>query len=110
MSKFSKRRVRYLRGRIRVLRDRGLSWREIALRLHISERSVYRLKAAGKGVTVDMPMLFPQGTARPSKATKEFAVRCVGFGLPLSIVGWLVGVQGNTVARWRVSEKKSETD
>ena len=112
MSKFRPRRVRYVRGRIKALRERGLSYREIALKLRISERSAYRIKkdSGSNAGDSDSMVFFPTGSARPSKATKVFAVRCVGFGLPLSIVGWLVGVKPQTIARWRVSPKKVETD
>ena len=54
-----------------------------------------------------MPVFFPKGKARPSQATREFAVQCAVFGLPPPLVGWLFGVTPSTLARWRVSPKKS---
>ena len=52
-----------------------------------------------------MPVFFPQGSARPTPATRDFAVCCVGFGLSQNLVGWLFGVRGETAARWWVRRR-----
>ena len=70
--KFSKRRKRYLKSRIPILRDRGLSNSEIAVKLGISERLVYRLQSTELSSSVTF---FPRGNARHSKATRALAVR-----------------------------------
>ena len=102
--KFSKRRKRYLKSRIPILRDRGLSNSEIAVKLGISERLVYRLQSTELSSSVTF---FPRGNARHSKATRALAVRGRGLGLTQELGAWLFRVHPSTVARW---EKSIQTD
>ena len=102
--KFSKRRKRYLKSRIPILRNRGLSNSEIAVKLDISERSVYRLQPTESPSSVTF---FPLGNARHPKATRDLAVRLRGFGLIQGTVAWLFRVSPRTVSRW---EKCIQTD
>lgn len=99
--KFSKRRKKYLRKRISALRNRGLSNKQIAVKLGISESSLYRL--AGKTSVSDdgEAQFFPEGSAPASPVTKAIAVKLLGFGLGLREVGWLFGRSPSTVGRWK---------
>ena len=102
--KFSKKRKRYLKSRIPILRNRGLSNSEIAVKLDISERSVYRLQPTESPSSVTF---FPLGNARHPKATRALAIRGRGLGLTQELVAWLFRVHPSTVARW---EKIIQTD
>ena len=106
--KFSKRRHRYLKKRIIVLRFCGYSNREIAERLGISERSVYRLSDPSKKDSRDYrdAVTFPKGSSHASVATKLLAVRVLGYGLGLETTGWLFGKSASTIARWRREVRK----
>lgn len=98
--KFSKRRKKYLRKRIKALRNHGLSNKQIAVKLGISESSVYRL--AGKtDVSNGEAQFFPKGSAPASPATKVIAVRLLGCRLGLREVGWLFGKSPSIVGRWK---------
>ena len=87
--KFSKKRKRYLKSRIPILRNRGLSNSEIAVKLDISERSVYRLQPTELSSSVTF---FPLGNARHSKETHALAIRGRGLGLTQELVAWLFRV------------------
>lgn len=105
--KFPQRRKRYLRKRISELRNRGLSNKQIAVKLGISESSLYRL--AGKtGVSDGEALFFPEGSAPASPATKAIAVRLLGFGLGRREVGWLFGKSPSTVGRWKRDFSKNK--
>ena len=75
--KFSPRRRRYLKSRIRVLRDQGLSNREISGKLNISERSIYRLapsKEEEVSINYQDADFFPKGSGRVSPVTCNLAM------------------------------------
>ena len=103
--KFSKRRKRYLKSRIPILRNQGLSNSEIAVKLGISERSVYRLQPTGLPASVTF---FPRGNARHSKATRALAVRGRGLGLVRELVAWLFRVSPMTESRWEKAYKLTD--
>ena len=97
--KFSQRRKRYLRKQISELRNHGLSNKQIAVKLGISESSLYRL--AGKtGVSNGEAQFFPKGSAPASPATKALAVRLSRY-LGRREVGWLFGRSPSTIGRWK---------
>ena len=96
--KFSKRRKRYLKQRISVLRGRGLSYKQIALKLGISERTVYRLRQPNDKAVV----LYPLGNARASAASRSVAIRLrVRAFLQVRLVAYALGVNTSTVYRWQ---------
>ena len=86
-----------------MLRAKGLSYKQIAAKLGISERSVYRLKS-GKGADSDMPVFFPQGTAHANQATRDIAFRVLA-SLGYQLTGWVFGVSISTLRNWRGSQK-----
>ena len=97
--KFSPRRRRYLKSRIRVLRDQGLSNREISGKLNISKRSIYRLAPSKKeGVSTDYRAanFFKKGAGRASPVTRDLAIRLRGFGLTREVVTWCFSVHPST--------------
>ena len=108
--KFSKRRHRYLKKRIPVLRSGGYSNREIAERLGISERLVYRLSDPSKKDSTDYrdAVMFPKGSGHASVVTKLLAVRLLGYGLGLEKTAWLFGKSAFTIARWRREVRKMQ--
>lgn len=96
--KFTKRRKAYLRSRIRALRQKGLSYREIAEALGISESSVYRLK---KDTTPACEaVFFREGSVQSIHATRELAVWAMSL-LTIDVTAWLFGVSPATLYRWR---------
>ena len=106
--KFSPRRRRYLKKRISVLRGRGLSNREIAGKLNISERSIYRLAPSKEEVVstnYQDARFYPKGSGRVSPVTRDLAIRARGFGLTREQVAWFFRVHPSTIYRW---EKKGK--
>ena len=102
--KFSKRRRRYLKKRIGILRGHGLSWKQVANKLGISESSVYRLRQPNENAVV----LYPKGNARASASSKEIAIRYRGAGLTVACVAWVFRVSTRTIYRWCRSESNDE--
>ena len=64
-----KRRRRYLRQRILYLRGRGLSNKEIALKLGIGERTVYRI---ARDVNQNFVVFFSEGKGFINRSDSEF--------------------------------------
>ena len=106
--KFSPRRRRYLKKRISVLRDRGLSNREIAGKLNISERSIYRLAPSKEEVVSTKYRdadFYPKGSGRVSPVTRDLAIRLRSFGLTREQVAWVFRVHVSTIYRWEKRRK-----
>ena len=109
--KFSPRRRRYLKSRIRVLRDQRLSNREIAGKLNISERSIYRLAPSKEeGVSTDYQDadFFQKGSGRVSPVTRDLAIRLRSFGMTRKIVAWIFRVHPSTIYRWERAESNAD--
>ena len=106
--KFKKHKRRYLKKRISALRDMGLSFKEIALKLKISECSVYRLKSPNPPLGKEA-VFFPKGNARASKITRDTAIRGRGAGLTVACVAWMFRVSPSTIYRWQ-KEAESISD
>ena len=103
--KFGKERRRYLKRRITVLHGLGLSHKEIAVKLRISESSVHRLKDKQTTGVV----FFKSGNGRSNKDTRKVACRLVRF-LGVDLTAWAFGVSPKTVTRWRAKERINETE
>ena len=67
-----RRRKRYLRERYRALRNKGMSHKEIALKLGISERSVYRITSACQN---DAVVFFSEGGDSQTKTRNLWLLR-----------------------------------
>ena len=98
-----KRRRRYLRGRVKELRNKGMSHKEISLKLGISERSVYRI---AQGCSQDAVVFFSQGRGFSTEETKNMALKVLRAGLPLQETAWIFGRSPHTIARWRREVEK----
>ena len=102
-----KRRRRYLRERYRVLRNKGYSHKEIAVKLGISERTVYRI---AQGCRHDEVVFFAQGRGWSTEATKNMALKILRAGLSTESTAWLFGRSPHTIARWRRDESVKNSE
>ena len=100
-----KRRRRYRKNRIAELRNKGMSYKQIADLLGISERTVYRITSASKQ---DGVVFFSEGRGWSTEETKNMALKVLRAGLSLQQTAWLFRRSPRTVARWRreVSREK----
>ena len=85
-----KRRRRYRKNRVAELRNKGMSYTEIADKLGVSESTVYRAKASNQNAVV----FFSEGTWILDQSDKKYGSQ--------DITGWLVD-RINCVAFWAVS-------
>ena len=103
-----RRRKRYLHERYRALRNKGMSHKEIALKLGISERSVYRITSACQN---DAVVFFSEGRGFSNENTKSMAVTILNTtGLSVSVIGWLFGRSKHTIARWNHEVIRENTE
>ena len=80
------------------MRGKGYSHKEIADKLGISERSVYRITSA---CNKDAVVFFSEGRGFSNENTKSLAVTILNTtGLSVSVIGWLFGRSKHTIARW----------
>ena len=102
------RRRRYLRGRVKELRSKGMSHKEISLKLGISERSVYRITSACQN---DAVVFFSEGLGFSNQNTKSMAVTILNTtGLSVSVTAWLFGRSPHTIARWNREVIRENTE
>ena len=101
-----KRRRRYRKNRVAELRNKGMSYTEIADKLGVSESTVYRAKASNQNAVV----FFSEGRGFSTKATKNMALKILRAGLSTESTAWLFGRSPHTIARWRRDESVKNSE